>query len=180
MPFALAGVIAGTGGVALLYFSWSGRLQRRAPVLVLAWTLVALSFWLWPRAVGVEFGTVMASLQLSLAAWVLIIANPHVRRSRGRRQEPATTNLPRLQAMAWHAARFLLAVPLAAVASTAMVLAAVSLLPWADVDRLALAVLAVPLVWGLVVYWALLDWQLLRPALGIVAGGALGMTVLYL
>jgi hypothetical protein len=179
MAYAIAAVLAGASGVVSLYASWRQRLQPKRLAVPCAWLLIAVSFWFWIRFAGAEFGTVIAAIQLSIVAWILVLTNRHVRRSNGRRQEPVAMNLPRFQAIVHHSSRFLVAVPLAAATGTMLVLAASVLLPWSDVNRLAFAVLMMPLMWGVLAYWACLDTRLLRPALGLVAAGFLGAAVLY-
>jgi hypothetical protein len=178
--YASAAILSGVGGAALLYASWRGRLQPKRLAVTGGWLLIAVSVGFWIRAVGAEFGIAIAAMQLSIVAWTLVMANRHIRRSIGRRQEPSGLDLPRFQSVVHHSGRFLLAVPLAAGSGTLLVLAAVALLPWSEVDRLALAVLLVPLIWGVLAYWACLERRLARPALGLLAGGALGALVLYI
>jgi hypothetical protein len=180
MVYASAAVLSGVGGVALLYASWRGRLQPKRLAVTSGWLLIAVSSSIWIRSVGAEFGTAIAAMQLPIVAWTLVMANRHIRRSTGRRQEPSGLNLPRFQSVLHHSGRFLLAVPLAACSGTMLGLATAALLPWREVDRLALAVLLVPLVWGALAYWACLERHLLRPALGLLAGGGLGALVLYI
>ena len=180
MVYAIAAVLAGTCGVALLYASWRKRLQPKRLVVTCGWSLIAASLWLWIRFAGAEFGTVIGAMQLSIVAWIFVLTNRHIRRSNGRRQEPVGVNLPRFRAMLHHSGRFLVAVPLAACSGTMLVLAGSALLPWSDVNRLAFAVLMVPVMWGALAYWSCLDTRLLRPALGLVAGGTLGAAVLYI
>jgi hypothetical protein len=164
----------------LLYASWRKRLQPKRLVVTCGWLLIAVSFWLWTRSVGAEFGTVIAALQLSIVAWIFVLNNRHIRHSNGRRQAPVGVNLPRFRAVLYHSGRFLVAVPLAACSGTVLVLAGVALLPWSDVNRLAFAVLMVPVTWGAFAYWSCLDTRLLRPALGLFAAGTLGAMVLYI
>jgi hypothetical protein len=180
MVYGSAAILSCICGAALLYASWRGRLRPKRLAVTGGWLLIAVSLALWIRAVGAEFGTAIAAMQLSIVAWTLVMANRHIRRSIGRRQEPSGLNLPRFQSVLHHSGRFLVAVPLAACSGTLLALAAVALLPWSEVDRLALAVLLVPLIWGALAYWACLERRLLPPALGLLAGGALGAVVLYI
>ncbi|MGH8167918.1 MAG: hypothetical protein ACREQ1_11805 [Woeseiaceae bacterium] len=177
---ALAALIAGAFGVAALYASWRKRLQPKSVVIPAGWFLIALSFYLWMRVGGAEFGPVLAALQLSIVAWIFVLANRHVRRDNGRRQEPVSVQLPPFRAILRHAAIFLLAVPLAACSATLLTLAVSTLLPWNDVDRLAFSIVLMPLAWGALAYWACADSRLLRPALGLVAGGSLSVALLYI
>jgi hypothetical protein len=176
----LAGVVAAGLGVALLYASWRTRVQRKAVTLWSAWLLIAASLVLWRLATGPEFGPVIALLVLPMIAWLFVAANRHVRSNSGRQQEPAPLNLPRLRALGRHTAIFLVSVPLAACASTLLVLGGTLYLPWQEIDRLALAVVLIPFVWGLCSFWAAADPRLSRPALGLAVGGSLGGLLLFL
>ena len=175
----LAATAAAACGVGLLYASWRRRVRHKLPALWTAWLLVVASAVLWGRAAGREFGPVIAMLVLPLIAWVFVAANHHARGNNGRAQEPARLNLPRLRAVGRHAAIFLVSVPLAAAASTLLVLGSTVYLPWAEVDRLALAVLLIPFVWGLFSFWATADARLARPAIGLAVGGSLGGALLF-
>ena len=175
----LAAVVAAGLGVALLYASWRKRIRQKRAVCWIAWLLVATSIGLWAFATGPEFGPVIALLVLPMVAWVFVGANGHVRSHNGRSQEPERLELPRLRAIGRHAAIFLVSVPLAACASTLLVLGGTLHLPWQEVDRLALAVLLIPFVWGLFSFWATADPRLSRPALGLAVGGTLGGMLLF-
>lgn len=176
----LAAMAAAGLGVALLYASWRKRVQHKAVVLWSAWLLVAASIVLCGLATGPEFGPVIALLVLPMIAWLFVAANRHVRSNSGRQQEPAPLNLPPLRALGRHAAIFLVSVPLAACASTLLVLGGTLYLPWQEIDRLALAVLLIPFVWGLFSFWASADPRLSRPTLGLAVGGSLGGLLLFL
>lgn len=175
----LAATAAAGCGVALLYASWSKRLANKQPVLWLAWLLVAASVFLWGFAGGREFGPVIAMLVLPMIAWLFVAANHHVRGRGARTQEPARLNLPPLRAVGRHAAIFVVSVPLAAAASTLLVLGGTLYLPWQEIDRLALAVLLIPFLWGLSAFWATADPLLRRPAIGLAVGGSLGGALLF-
>lgn len=173
------GIAAAGLGVALLYASWRKRVRRKTPVLWTAWLFVAASVLFWVRVAGGELGPVIAMLVLPVIAWTFVAANRHVRGNPGRRQEPARLDLPGLRAVGRHAAIFLVSVPLAASASTLLVLGGTAYLPWKEVDRLALAVLLIPFVWGLFSFWATADPRLSRPALSLAVGGSLGGILLF-
>lgn len=174
-----AAVVAAGLGVALLYAAWRKRVRHRRAVRWLAWLLVAASFGLWTLASGPELGPVIALLVLPMIAWVFVAANRHIRSNNGRPQEPARLERPRLRAIGRHAAIFLVSVPLAACASTLLVLGVTLYLPWQEVDRLALAVLLIPFVWGLFAFWAAADPRLTRPAVGLAVGSSLGGILLF-
>lgn len=177
---AMVAAIAATGaGVAVLYTARRRRARCKTAMLWAAWLLVALSVVLWVLAAGPEYGPAIALLVLPMVAWTFVGANRHLRSNDGRRQEPARLGLPRLRGLARHATVFLVSVPLAACASTLLVLGGTLYLPWQEVDRLALAVLLIPFVWGLFSFWAIADPRLARPALGLAVGGSLGGLLLF-
>lgn len=174
-----AALVAALLGVAALYLAWRRRIARRRAAIALGWLLVAASTVSWIAFAGAEFGPVLALAQLSLVAWLFVLANRHVRPRKGRLQQPERIDLPRFQALARHAARFVLAVPVAAVAGTLLVLAVARFLPWPDVDRIAFALLALPVAWGVAAYWTCADSRLLRPAAGLAAAGAAGALLVF-
>lgn len=175
----LPAVLAAAVGIALLYAAWRKQISGTPLLLWIAWLLIGASILLWSAATGPEFGPVIALLVMPLVAWCFVAANRHIRTSRSPLQEPSAMNLPRAGAVARHTAIFLVAVPLAAGAATLMVLGGSALLPWREVDRLALAVLLIPVVWGLFSYWATADVRLARPAIGLAIGGSLGAVLLF-
>lgn len=177
--FAFAALLAGVMGVASLYLSWRKRGSTHGAAVFLGWSLVAASVWLWIAFGGAEFGPVLALAQLSVIAWVFVFSNKHVRPDRGKAQQPGAVGLPRAQALARHAFMFLVAVPLAGVSVTFLVVASSRLIPWSDLDRMAFSILAIPVVWGLAVYWTCADPRLLRPAVGIVAGGSAAAAFIF-
>lgn len=179
-PAAIAAALACASGVAVLYASWRRWLLPKHVVLLSGWSLIALSFYFQVRASGRELGPVLAALQFSILAWVLVAANRHVRHAKHRLQEPAAVGLPPMRSLLRHATTFLVAVPLAAGASFVLVLVVVIRLPWHEVDRLAAAILSVPVVWGIFSYWTCADPRLLRPSLGLLAAGSLSIAALYL
>ncbi|MGH8195016.1 MAG: hypothetical protein ACREQ8_11535 [Woeseiaceae bacterium] len=176
---AIAAVVAGALGVASLYRSWRKRPRYRRMTVGGGWTLIAASVWFWIGFGGAEFGPVLAFIQLSLVAWAVVLTNRHVRPDKSRPQQPGTLNLPRVQAMARHAATFVVAVPAAGLSAGLFVLACSMLFPRSDPDRLAFAILTLPVVWGLAVYWTAADAKLLRPAAGIVAIGCASAALIF-
>jgi uncharacterized membrane protein YfcA len=177
---ALAAVLAAAVGVAVLYASWRKRLHAKRSALACGWALIALSVVFWTSSVGAEFGPVIAGLQLSVVALMFVLANRHVGRGNGRSQVQAAVRSPRIATVARHAGTFVLAVPLAGCCGTLVMLAAATLLPAGDADRLAFAILTVPVAWGVFAFWACADTRLLRPVLGMAAGSALGAAILYI
>ncbi len=176
---AIAAVLAGALGVASLYISWRKRPRSRRVAVTLGWTLIAVSAWFWIGFGGAEFGPVLALIQLSLVAWAVVLTNRHVRPDKSRPQQAGTPNLPRFRALARHAAAFVVAVPAAGLSATLLVLACSMLFPRSDPNRLAFAILTLPVVWGLALYWTAADAKLLRPAAGIVAVGCASAVLIF-
>lgn len=173
-------LIACLAGLGLLYGAWSGRVPVPGVSGVGGWLLLAISFVLWVRVAGPEFGSVYAVLAVAPAAWLFVALHP--KRGRPARERAAARRAPRLPArgrLTRNVALFFVAVPLAAVTSTLFALVASTWLPWSAIDRTVAGLLAMPVIWGLLAYWACADEKLLRPAAMVVATGLLSGIALY-
>lgn len=179
IALVFAALVAGILGVASLYFAWRKRHPQRRGAVIFGWLLIAASIYFWIGYGGAEFGPVLAMAQLSLVAWLFVLNNRHVRSNKARIQQPGAVNLPRFQALARHAAIFIVAVPVAGLSGTFLVLALSMLFPWGSVDRMAFAILMIPVIWGLAVYWTCADSKLVRPAVGIVAFGSASAAIIF-
>lgn len=178
--FGWIGLALGATGVAGLYSSWR-RLPLSGPWVVSAcWLLVLASLWAWSAGAGAEFGISFGLIGLSLLGWVAVLYNFELRERKGLR--PTTTRAVSIDARSWgrHGLLFLLAVPLAGAASILCTIWLCSLLPWHPTDKMVLAVLLVPVVWGLAAYWACADRRPLRPAGALAAAAALPALIIYL
>ena len=109
-----------------------------------------------------------------------MIANVEVRQNKGQQQVLTAARLPGIRTMVYHVAIFLVAVPLAAVASTLVSIAVSSLLPWNEIDRAVLPLFAAPVIWGCVAFWTCADPKLWRPALGLIAFGGFSAAALFI
>lgn len=163
----LLSILAAACGIGALYTSWRSRIRPKAAVNLAGWALIGASVSLWIRATGVEFGVVIAFLVMPLLAWVVVLANTQVRARKTPRIQPAEAGARSLPEVFRHLALFAVTVPGAALASALLAMAVAQLLPLDVVDRMAFAVLAVPVLWGLLAWWICSDVRPLRPAAGV-------------
>lgn len=179
---AMLASIATVVGTALIYSSWRRWLGPRTIINFGGWLLIAISAMLWSVAAGWEYGTVYFITALPLIAWIFVSWQVSVRPSNNSAPNPqpirlASFNLASGQRLARHAGLFLLAVPMAGFASALLSIFLTSLLPWQEVDRLALISLLMPTLWGLLMFWSCTDPKVIRPTAailitGLVAGAA--------
>lgn len=172
MADLLAAAVLNGAGIAALYTAWRGSVRAKRTAVSAGWLLIFAAAIFWCRYAGVEFGLVYVSLFTPAAAWVAVVVNRESRRGKRRDRTAMQNVVPDRAAVSRHLLRFVVAVPLAAVASVFVGVAAVSGLSWEAVDAAALAVLGIPFLWGLATYWACADPRLRRPALGLSAAGA--------
>jgi hypothetical protein len=172
----------GTGAVAigLLYARWRKWTKFRGTVLVVAGALATDSLIFWIRVGGPEFGPVYAVINIAIVSWFIVLANAEVRQNKGPGQDFTAAKLPGIRSIAHHVAIFLVAVPLAAVASTLVSVAMSNLLPWNEIDRTVLPLFAMPVIWGCVAFWTCADPKLWRPALSLSASASLSAIALFM
>lgn len=166
-------VSLGGAGIAALYASWRGWRVNRPWIGLAGWGLLGLSAWCWVRAAGAEFGIGYAFLFATFAAWMAVLVNLEVRDRKRRDQQAGQATVPDRQTVSRHVARFFVAVPLAAVVSACLGVALLRLIPLGRIDAMAAAVLGVPVLWGVVAYWACADTSIARPAFSLATVGAL-------
>lgn len=162
-------------GLLLLLASWRQRAGGRGWLITGGWLLILLSLPLWFQAVGWEFGSVYFLILLALLAWPLVglqterCTQPVVKPPRQPLHKPAWP------ALAHTAARqlttFVIAVPVTGLLSIVICFAVATLLPWQEVDKLALVVLIMPVVWGLFMAWYCIDARPARPVTVLLAAG---------
>lgn len=172
-------VLLGTAGVAALYASWRRWIRFGPWPAVAGWTLLGASVWVWVRAAGIEFGISYAVLFASFAAWIAVLVNLEIRNRRQREQKTSPPVVPDAQSLARHVGRFLVAVPLAAVAAAFVGAAIVRWLPMARVDAMAAAAFSIPVLWGILGYWACADPKLTRAAVSLAVAGIVSATVVF-
>jgi len=137
-------------GLAVVYWHWRQR-QRRWPVLLLGWGLLALSVGAWMQGSGAEFGLVFALFVVPLVAWLPLL--PQWRRESSR-PVARPNSLPETAPAPWLiAVRVLALLVFTALCSTLVAVALVQLLPINHLARLVWALLFQVLVWGLLAVW---------------------------
>lgn len=173
----LAPMLCALFGIALLNRSWRRATAHRSATTTVGWLLLAGSLAAWVVVAGVEFGPVFAILAVPFLAWLFVGAGIESR------QRPSSTPTRRpMQKIEWsrlfeHAGLFSTAILLAGVAAALLAAALIRWLPGAEADRMALAVLLMPVLWGTLSVWICATEQRLRTCtlvsgLGI-AGGLL-------
>lgn len=176
---ALLPLTACIAGTTVLYFSWRDRRRVRPLSNLLGWGLITISLLLWIPLAGPEFAPIYAILVLPLVAWVFALVDPNKGNGREREQQRSGTTLPTPATMLRQITVFFVAVPICAFASTFIALQTTHWLPWNEIDRLVLGVLAMPIVWGILAYWTCADRNLGRPATAILLSGSLCAFSLY-
>lgn len=178
--FASLGLVLGATGVAGLYSAWRRFALSGAAVVAASWALIAVSLWAWSRAFGAEFGVSFALIAFSLFGGLALLVNFEVRERKGDR--PANTQAVTIDPRSWgrHGLLFFAVVPLAGAASIFCTVLLCGLLPWHDTDKMVLAVLLVPVVWGLAAYWVCADSRPLRPIAVLLACALAPALYLYL
>lgn len=165
MHMTLFALLLNAGGLFCLYLGWRDASAWARPAAFAGWVLLLLSGWAWSLAMGSEFGLSLLFLISGAGAWLLVIWHyARLEQAQGHRRAgkrspvsaagSAALSLPGLAVFARQLKRFLIAVPLAGVASALVVTAAVQFLPWQQGDRLVFTLYSVPLVWGAASWWA--------------------------
>lgn len=184
-------------GITLLYRSWSwaalkqgrertrsssahrrGRPQRSQLTVAAGWILFAVAGVWWIAAQGWEFGTIYAIMVPSLAAGGLLwlVADRRPGRVHVTHRKPVAR--PSWSTMRANLLTFLLAVPFGVVASTLATSATGLLLPFGELDQLVFIVCVMPVVWGLVAVWLIMDTRRLRPIVSLVALSGLSLATI--
>jgi hypothetical protein len=147
------GAIAAIGGVGLLRWSW-GRKQRSVPANAAGWVLLLAACTLGGLAAGAWGVTVVSLVAMALAALLLAFAAATAPASRSRPVDRRVRMLPeageslRLGGRLLTFALVILA-GLAASLAFAIALRSAALgLGWSQANANATALIAVPLIWG--------------------------------
>lgn len=161
--YGLLALACTAAGIILLHRSWSRRPQRSRVAVATGWMLFAVAAAWWIAAEGWEFGTIYAITVPSLAAGGLlwVVADRRPGRVRVTHRKPVAR--PSWSAVRANLLTFLLAVPFGVLASTLVTSAMGLLLPFGELDQLAFIVCIMPVVWGLVAFWLIMDTRRLRP-----------------
>lgn len=179
-------------GVALLYFRWCHHTATQAWWVSAGWLLILLAMIPWWAGHGSEFAVMYSLLVPGVLAWIfvtrqgLLAANrkglSKRRQSRveeERQSVAAALQVNQPQRWGMLLLRSVIALPLAGGVSLLATVALTDLLPWLKNDTLVLALLAGPLVWGVVVSWLLAQSSLLRPVIVLAAVGLLSALYLF-
>jgi hypothetical protein len=156
-------------GTALLYRSWRRSLPNRALTISIGWMFLFGSLPLWVYAAGSEFGSVFAIIAVPFAAWLFVGIGLQARDRVAVALPRRRLHGPSLRAMIRQLGLFAATVPLAGAASSMVSAALVRWLPGLEVDRMAFAVLIMPVVWGLLAFWICAAERRLR-TISLIAG----------
>ncbi len=171
----IASVATGLGAI-LLYRKWRNRLS--GPAIALAgWALMTLALALWIVALGPEFGSVVGLTVPSLVVLCIVALHADIRQ-RGDAPENRQPGKMTAARFSRHLLRFLLAVPVAGIASMCVVTALAVALPWGGANQWAFAIFLLPLVWGAAACWVTLDDRMVQRSVGIVLPGLIGAAFL--
>ena len=132
-------------------------------------------------AAGGEFGAVLTIVAVPFAAWLLIGVGRESRPTGNTTLARHRLRGPTLKQLLAHTGVFAAVVPLAGGVSSLMAAALVRWLPGLEVDRMAFAVLIMPLIWGLLAFWICAGQRRLRTVsliagLGIISGLLAGVS----
>lgn len=178
----LSASVLSLAGIAGLFHSWRQRSPKALWARRSGWVLLALSVVLWVWAHNPEFGVTFGLFVPALGAWLIIAASADSRPSNGgaQTQPKQRLKLPGLGPFAKQLLIFVLAIPLAAVATALVSIAVTDWLPWQRVNSLPLGILLMPVLWGLASYWVCADQRLFRPTLTLIIAGLIAAAYLFL
>lgn len=167
----VAAILTSLVGVGLLYATWrmAGPLPGAMMTALGIACLLLLAPPLWTAARGAEIGISLWLLGIGPLAWVFVVLNADRRPERQQSMPSVALAAPGLALLGRQLLRSLGVLPLAGAAAAAVALVLASVLPGQLANRLSLAILAVPLLWGLAAYWVCADREPLRPLLVLVA-----------
>lgn len=173
-------VATGAVAVGILYARWRKWTKFRGVLIVVVGALAAASLIFWMKVGGPEFGLAFALMNTAIVAWLFVLTNAEVRQKKELQQALTAARIPSVRSIARHGAIFLVAVPLACVASTLASIAISSLLPWNEIDRTVFPLFAMPIIWGCVAFWVCADPKLWRPTLSLFACGSVSAVALFM
>lgn len=170
----LIALLASIATVSLIYWSW--RQSRWDWLALPGWGLALASLLLWSWALGPEFGVSYAVIIFVCLTWVAVLLasrtgasnNPPAQRPFRSLALPDSRNLFK------HGSLFLLSVPASGLLSLLLTVALVNLAPWSLLTKLAVAVFAFPIFWGMLSSWVCAQQSPIRPALALGGLGVLG------
>ena len=173
--------------VLMLRAAWSSAGMQRKLWTAGGWLMLIPAAGLFAFWLGVVVGLAALLLAFSLCAMVVVKFGEERRparlaksRVRGEQElDPAERRGARWRGWARGAAALLLT----AIAANAIGAGVAGVVPGAQPDRFAAAVVIVPLLWACLIIWMLSDRVMLRPVLGmtgasVIAGAAIAWTLL--
>lgn len=178
-------------GLALIYSRWQGNFARKVLPLWAGWSLVGIAVVPWTLATGIEAGIVLSLMVPTLFAWLLVAGNSEVRARKLTRTGNSNSNgagsddhlgvnLRHLPPWQRNGTLLLLTVPLAALSATFTSVAFTNLLPFSELNRMALSIFLMPVVWGALAFWQCADPRWQRPALVMLAAAGVSAVLLFL
>ncbi|MGJ8562198.1 MAG: hypothetical protein ACSHXY_01490 [Alphaproteobacteria bacterium] len=163
MMTALTGLGASLGGIAALKFAWVNAGRLRPYAILAGWALLALSLFLFAKALGGEIGVPVGSVIICVTALVFVLANMEVRQKKAPRVREAVIDPATRKKVWWRGLiRVLLAGPVSGAAAFGVGTALSTKLPMTPVNAVAVGGLMVPLIWGAGMAWTLSDDKILR------------------
>ena len=139
--------------------------------------MLFVSAGFWVAGTGAEFGITLVLLATSLAAWLFVWGNRQHRARRVREEAPPKVTAGR--SLGEHVLLFVLVVPLAAVASALVTVAASLALPVAEVNAMVTVLVVMPVLWGAAAWWSVADPRTARPATAMVLCALAGAAIIY-
>lgn len=180
MLAGLTGFAMSIAAAGLIYYSWQQRRQTWAAAA--GWLLAFGSAFVWPRALGPEFGVTYAIIIFVCLVWVQIAFTIKIKAH----SDNQSVRRP-LQDLSWpgmhncikHGMLFLLSVPAAAVIALMLSVALVLYLPWTMPVKFAVAIFLYPVLWGALSAWICAQDKLVKPALASVVLLAVSSLLLF-
>lgn len=169
-------LLASAAGAGLVFLGW--RREQGAALAAAGWLLAFVAILPWSWALGAEIGSCYAIMVFVCLAWAAVTWNRDVVTDRWRGVSAGRVlqrlHRPGLKACALQLLRFLLAVPVAGLASLMLASALVLPLSWSMSAKVAAVIFVFPLLWGAFSVWICAQERLLRPVLANIALCALG------
>jgi len=170
-------------GVSILHRCWRQRqLARRSLQQLGGWILLVTAMAAWIAAQGPEFGVCFALINVTIMAWLLIAWH-------NRHPVAPTHEIPKpIQSLHW--AKALRALPYQIMLTASVILLSgasamfstvviTQLLPWQNVNLIALGIYVMPIVWGVFAFYLCFSTRVWRPIAVITLIGAISAMLIY-
>ncbi|GEM_PF-1236261 len=184
---AIIAFIISFAGLIVLLLSWQNKSdQAKQTMIAFAWFVIGISIYLWTLASGPEFGLCYGFISVAFQAWVLVLyqqkTNSKPLKLRAAKVlvksqinwAAGLKSLPRVGLI------LVAIIPLAGFASMQVLAGVTALLPGEKVNRMALGVYLLPILWGLFVYWVCGAQKLARPVISLAIISVISYSVNYL